>query len=102
MEISGIGFEPQKHAKTLETSDDVLIILFIWKMKHTTANETALPTILSAIPENPGVYMYFDENDTIIYVGKAKNLKKRVSSYFNKTIEDPKTRIMVRKIRNIR
>lgn len=46
--------------------------------------------------------MYLDENDTIIYVGKAKNLKKRVSSYFNKTIEDPKTRIMIRKIRNIR
>ncbi|GHT60523.1 UvrABC system protein C [Bacteroidia bacterium] len=46
--------------------------------------------------------MYLDENDTIIYVGKAKNLKKRVSSYFNKTIENPKTRIMIRKIRNIR
>ena len=60
-----------------------------------------LSTILSAIPENPGVYMYFDENDKIIYVGKAKNLKKRVSSYFNKTQIDPKTQIMLRKIRNI-
>ena len=61
-----------------------------------------IETILAAIPENPGVYMHLDENDTIIYIGKAKNLKKRVSSYFSKTHEDPKTRIMVRKIRNIR
>jgi len=58
--------------------------------------------ILSAIPEKPGCYMYLDETGTIIYVGKAKNLKKRVSSYFNKTIDNPKTRVMVRKIRNIR
>jgi len=61
-----------------------------------------LSTIISAIPESPGVYMYFDENDTLIYVGKAKNLKKRISSYFNKTQDHPKTRIMVRKIRNLR
>ncbi|GHS96369.1 UvrABC system protein C [Bacteroidia bacterium] len=61
-----------------------------------------LSAILSVIPENPGVYMYLDESDAIIYVGKAKNLKKRVSSYFNKTQDNPKTRIMVRKIRNIR
>ena len=65
-------------------------------------SEQNLATILSSIPENPGCYMYFDETETIIYVGKAKNLKKRVSSYFNKTIEDPKTRIMVRKINTIR
>jgi len=64
--------------------------------------EKNVSTILSAIPETPGCYMYLDENDTIIYVGKAKNLKKRVSTYFNKTIDNPKTRIMVRKIRNIR
>ncbi|MDR3339338.1 MAG: excinuclease ABC subunit UvrC [Candidatus Symbiothrix sp.] len=66
-----------------------------------TADKNIL-TILSAIPETPGCYMYLDENDTIIYVGKAKNLKKRVSSYFNKIQDNPKTRIMVRKIRNIR
>ena len=65
-------------------------------------SEENLPAILSAIPENPGCYMYFDDTDTIIYVGKAKNLKKRVSSYFNKTIENPKTRIMIRKINTIR
>lgn len=46
--------------------------------------------------------MHLDETDAIIYVGKAKNLKKRVASYFNKTHDNPKTQIMVRKIRNIR
>jgi len=65
-------------------------------------SEKNLASILSSIPENPGCYMYLDETETIIYVGKAKNLKKRVSSYFNKTITDPKTRIMVRKINTIR
>ena len=64
-------------------------------------SENNLTSILSSIPENPGCYMYFDETETIIYVGKAKNLKKRVSSYFNKTIEDPKTRIMIKKIHSI-
>ena len=62
-----------------------------------------LEKILERIPENPGVYQYFDENGTIIYVGKAKNLRRRVHSYFNKTHDDsPKTRILVRKIRDIR
>lgn len=54
------------------------------------------------IPDQPGCYMYLDESGTIIYIGKAKNLKKRVSSYFNKTHYDAKTRIMVRKIIDIR
>ncbi len=61
-----------------------------------------LSSLISTIPESPGCYMYLDEKDTIIYVGKAKSLKKRVSSYFNKTQDDPKTRILVRKIKNIR
>ena len=65
-------------------------------------SENNLSSILSSIPENPGCYMYFDETGTIIYIGKAKNLKKRVSSYFNKTIENTKTRIMVKKISEIR
>jgi excinuclease ABC subunit C len=64
--------------------------------------ERDFSAVLSAIPEKPGCYMYLDETDTIIYVGKAKNLKKRVSSYFNRTIDSPKTRIMIRKIQNIR
>jgi excinuclease ABC subunit C len=65
-------------------------------------SEKDLSAILSVIPESPGCYMYLDEMGTIIYIGKAKNLKRRVSSYFNKTQENPKTRIMVRKIRDIR
>lgn len=70
-------------------------------MTDLSLNNPNLSDILSVIPENPGVYMYLDENDLIIYVGKAKNLKKRVSSYFNKNQDNPKTRIMVRKIRKI-
>jgi excinuclease ABC subunit C len=68
----------------------------------TSKNKTDFSTILSVIPEKPGCYMYLDVLDTIIYVGKAKNLKKRVSSYFNKTHDNPKTQIMVRKIHDIR
>jgi excinuclease ABC subunit C len=56
---------------------------------------------LKSIPETPGVYQYFDALGTIIYVGKAKNLKKRVNSYFTKNHDTAKTRILVRKIRDI-
>ncbi len=58
--------------------------------------------ILSTLPENPGCYQYFDSNGTIIYVGKAKNLKKRISSYFNKEHEDLKTRVLVKQIYDIK
>ncbi len=57
--------------------------------------------ILKSLPAKPGVYRFLDDHDIIIYVGKAKNLKKRVSSYFNKTHEVGKLRIMVPKIRDI-
>lgn len=57
---------------------------------------------LKIIPQSPGCYQFVDEKSIIIYVGKAKNLKKRVSSYFNKYQESPKTRILVRKIRQIK
>ncbi len=57
---------------------------------------------LKTLPEKPGVYQYFDKTDTIIYVGKAKNLKKRVSSYFSKIHEDGKTIMLVRKIHEIK
>ena len=60
-----------------------------------------IKTILSVIPEKPGCYQYFDENGTIIYVGKAKNLKRRVSSYFNKVHDSNKTRVLVKQIRDI-
>ncbi len=53
---------------------------------------------LKTLPNSPGVYQYFDKNDVIIYVGKAKNLKKRVSSYFTKTHDSGKTRVLVSKI----
>ncbi|MBP5983150.1 MAG: excinuclease ABC subunit UvrC [Fluviicola sp.] len=53
---------------------------------------------LKTLPEKPGVYHYFDKNGTIIYVGKAKNLKKRVNSYFSKIHDQAKTNVLVRKI----
>ncbi|MDR0833916.1 MAG: excinuclease ABC subunit UvrC [Candidatus Symbiothrix sp.] len=70
--------------------------------KHADKVAAVLLARISTIPESPGVYMYFDESGKIIYVGKAKNLKRRVSSYFNKTQDRPKTAIMVRKIRDIK
>lgn len=57
---------------------------------------------LANLPTNPGVYQYFDKNDTLIYVGKAKNLKRRVSSYFNKGQTHPKTKMLVSKIVTIK
>ncbi|MBH45007.1 MAG: excinuclease ABC subunit C [Flavobacteriaceae bacterium] len=53
---------------------------------------------LKTLPSDPGVYQYYDKNDLVIYVGKAKNLKRRVSSYFNKVHDNAKTRILVKKI----
>ena len=61
-----------------------------------------LKTILAAIPAKQGSYQYFDEKGTIIYVGKAKNLKRRVSSYFNKEHDNNKTRVLVKQIRDIK
>ena len=60
-----------------------------------------IKSILAVIPEKPGCYEYFDEKGTIIYVGKAKNLKRRVSSYFNKQHDSAKTRVLVKQIRHI-
>ncbi|WP_142784316.1 excinuclease ABC subunit UvrC [Changchengzhania lutea] len=57
---------------------------------------------LKTLPTAPGVYQYYDVKDNLIYVGKAKNLKKRVSSYFTKTHDNGKTRVLVRKITNIK
>ncbi|MDH6353703.1 excinuclease ABC subunit C [Dysgonomonas sp. PH5-45] len=61
-----------------------------------------LKSIIVNIPEKPGCYQYFDDKGTVIYVGKAKNLKKRVSSYFSKYQDNAKTRVLVSKIRDIR
>ncbi len=60
-----------------------------------------LRLILQSLPEKPGVYRFFDEDGTILYVGKAKRLKRRVSSYFNKEHESAKVRMLVKKIRDI-
>ncbi|GAB7258125.1 excinuclease ABC subunit UvrC [Polaribacter sp. OB-PA-B3] len=57
---------------------------------------------IKTLPKEPGVYQYFDKNDVIIYVGKAKNLKKRVASYFNKNHDNGKTRVLVKKIVRIK
>ena len=60
-----------------------------------------LKLILKSLPEKPGVYRFLDEKGTIIYVGKAKRLKRRVSSYFNKEHDSAKVRMLVTKIRDI-
>jgi excinuclease ABC subunit C len=61
----------------------------------------AIEIQLKSLPEVPGVYQYFDKQDKIIYIGKAKNVKKRVTSYFNKTVENNKTRVLVKNISRI-
>ena len=60
-----------------------------------------LKGIVSRLPEKPGSYQYYDENHTIIYVGKAKNLKARVSSYFHTEVDRFKTKVLVSKIHDI-
>lgn len=59
---------------------------------------TALDIQLQVLPTSPGIYQFYDKSDTLIYVGKARNLKKRVSSYFQKNHESGKTRVLVKKI----
>jgi excinuclease ABC subunit C len=59
---------------------------------------SALSIQIQTLPQEPGVYQYFDKNDLIIYIGKAINLKRRVSSYFNKTHDSNKTRLLVKNI----
>lgn len=57
---------------------------------------------IKTLPNSPGVYQYFDKEDKILYVGKAKDLKKRVASYFTKNHENGKTRVLVKKIASIK
>src|SRR6202008_3497832 len=57
--------------------------------------------IAPSVPHQPGCYKYYDEHNELLYVGKAKDLRKRVSSYFNKTVDNYKTRRLVTLIRNI-
>ena len=57
---------------------------------------------IRVLPNKPGVYQYYDAEGVILYVGKAKDLKKRVASYFNKNLDSGKTRILVRQIVEIK
>ncbi len=61
----------------------------------------AIEIQIKSLPEVPGVYQYYDKQDKIIYIGKAKNLKKRVSSYFNRILDNHKTRLLVKNINRI-
>lgn len=68
--------------------------------KHCKSAE--LEEKISILPSTPGVYMYFDSEGTVIYVGKAKNLKRRVSSYFNRTHDSLRTNLLVRAIADMK
>lgn len=63
---------------------------------------TPLELQIQTLPDNPGVYQYYDKDGKILYVGKAKNLKKRVASYFTKVHDSGKTRVLVKKIVSIK
>lgn len=64
--------------------------------------KNALEIQISTLPDSAGVYQYYDKNGKILYVGKAKNLKKRVSSYFSKNHDNARTRLLVKKIHEIK
>lgn len=64
--------------------------------------ELSVELQLNTLPQSPGVYQFYDKDGKILYVGKAKNLKKRVTSYFTKTHENGKTRVMVKKISSLK
>ena len=65
-------------------------------------NQPSLELQIQTLPDKPGVYQYYDKEGKILYVGKAKNLKKRVASYFNKIHDNAKTNVLVRKIVEIK
>lgn len=65
-------------------------------------NNEKIKNIVSALPNEPGIYQYFDKDERIIYVGKAKDLKKRVSSYFSKVHDNRKTEVLVKNICDIK
>ena len=65
-------------------------------------NNPTLELQIQTLPDGPGVYQYYDKEGKILYVGKAKNLKKRVASYFNKIHDTAKTNVLVKKIVSIK
>lgn len=73
-------------------------------MKYQVVNKNIdyIKSLVAVLPQKPGIYQFFDDSGNIIYIGKAKNLKKRVSSYFTKRHEHRKTAILVRNIKDIR
>ena len=79
-----------------------LVTLFLLFLPLKRMEIPELELQIKTLPEKPGVYQYYDKDGRILYVGKAKNLKKRVSSYFNKNIDTQRIRVMVKKIRQIR
>ena len=64
--------------------------------------EISIKDKVKSLPSSPGIYQYFDKDEKIIYIGKAKNLKKRVASYFNRNLDSGKTRILVKQIVDIK
>ncbi len=70
--------------------------------KHDKGKSAELKEKISILPDTPGVYMYFDSEGKVIYVGKAKNLKRRVSSYFNRTHDSLRTNLLVRAIADMK
>ena len=75
---------------------------FVMEANKKNSTEEYLKGIVLNLPETPGIYQYLNTEGVIIYVGKAKNLKRRVSSYFNKEHQPGKTRVLVSKIADIR
>lgn len=71
-------------------------------MPETTKTSENIKLIIRSLPNKPGIYQYFDSSEDIIYVGKAKNLKKRVGSYFTKNHRQGKLRLLVKKIEDIK
>lgn len=84
----------------VERKNEEKSLCYISKMEYNYKNHLSLT--LSTIPEMPGCYQFFDENGVIIYVGKAKNLKRRVASYFHKDHFHHKTKVLVKQIRDIK
>ena len=72
-----------------------LVTLFLLFLPLKRMEIPELELQIKTLPEKPGVYQYYDKDGRILYVGKAKNLKKRVSSYFNKNIDTQRIRVMV-------
>ncbi len=71
------------------------------KKEENEARITRLKSIVQSLPDKPGSYQFYDKSGTIIYVGKAKSLKNRVSSYFHKEVDRFKTQVLVSKVWDI-